>query len=265
MNELFLELQNPSFGMPFAFLFGLIWGSFFNVCIVRIPEEKSVAKERSHCPSCHAKIPWYLNIPVLSYVWLRGRCQKCKIRISIQYPLVEIATGLLFLWLYHFYGISWQFLAYTVYLSLLLIISVIDLHHQIIPNELSLPGIPLGFLFCLLTGDVLWWESLLGVLIGGGLFFLIAFTYEKLSGREGLGGGDIKLLGMIGAWQGYQSILMVVVISSAVGSVIGIAVMFLQRKDLRAAIPFGPFLALAAAVYLFWGATIQALLFPPFP
>jgi leader peptidase (prepilin peptidase) / N-methyltransferase len=262
VNDLYQELQNSAFGLGFFFVFGLIWGSFFNVCIARMPADESVVKGRSHCPKCQTQLPWYLNIPLLSYLYLRGRCHHCKTRISIQYPLVELITGFLFAGLYYRYGVSVQWLAYAVYLSALLIITVIDLYHQIIPNELSLPGIVVGFLFCLLTGDILWWESLLGVLLGGGLFFLIAFIYEKWSGREGLGGGDVKLLAMMGAWQGYQSILLIIVLSSAIGSIVGIGLMIAQGKNLKTAIPFGPFLALAAALCLFWGPQLQAILFP---
>lgn len=249
-------------GPAFSFVFGLIFGSFFNVCIVRLPNDESVVSKRSHCPKCKDAFPWYLNIPVLSYLWLRGRCRKCKERISVQYPLVELLTGFLFLWLFHRYGWSVQFFAYAIYLSALLVITVIDIHHQIIPNEISLPGIVVGFVMALLTGDILWWQSLLGILFGGGLFFLIAFIYEKIAGREGLGGGDVKLLAMIGAWQGMESILLVVVLSSFLGSLVGITMMVIKGKNLKFAIPFGPFLAVAAVIYLIWGPVLTPYLFP---
>lgn len=244
---------------------GLIWGSFFNVCIVRLPADESIAIDRSRCPKCRSLIPWYLNIPVLSYLWLRGKCRGCRASISIQYPLVEIGTALLFVWLYSRFGLTFRFLAYTVFASLLVIISVIDLYHQIIPDELSLPGLCLGFVASLFIHDISWWHSLLGILAGGGVFWMIAAGYEKFSGREGLGGGDIKLLGMIGAWLGVQSILLVIVISSALGSIIGLSLMAIQRKNFKSAIPFGPFLAGAALIYLFWGARLQTLLFPDLP
>jgi len=246
-------------------ILGLILGSFYNVCIVRLPAEESVVFHGSRCPKCKSAIPWYLNIPVLSYLWLRGKCQHCSSRISIQYPLVEVSTSLLFLGLYFSYGLSIRFLAYSVFSSLLLIISVIDLYHQIIPDELSLPGLILGLIACFFTHDLLWWQSLLGILVGGGIFWLIAASYEKFSGREGLGGGDIKLLGMIGAWLGVQSILLVIVISSALGSVVGLSLMALRGRDFKSAIPFGPFLAVAALVYLLQGVRLQNLLFPDLP
>lgn len=240
---------------------GLIWGSFFNVLIARLPDRQSLLT-RSACPKCAALIPWYANIPVASFLVLRGKCLKCRAAISLQYPLVEVTTALLFVWLFTRYGLSWQFFSYTLLASNLLVISVIDLYLQIIPDELSLSGIVVGFLLCFLTGDILWWESLLGILLGGGSFLLIAVLYEKLAKREGLGGGDVKLLAMIGAWLGYQSILPTIVVSSALGSLVGVGLILAKGKDFKSAIPFGPFLAVGAMVYLVWGRYIQAFLFP---
>lgn len=239
---------------------GLIWGSFFNVCIARIPDRKSLLT-RSACPKCEATIPWFANIPVLSFLYLKARCLKCKNPISIQYPLVELATAVIFLGLFHQYGLSWQFLSYTILASNLLVISVIDLYLQIIPDELSLSGSVVGFLLSFLTQDILWWESLLGILSGGGSFLLVAVLYEKVSKREGLGGGDIKLLAMIGAWLGYKAILPTIIVSSALGSVVGIVLILFKGRDFKSAIPFGPFLAVGALVYLFWGKSIDSLLF----
>lgn len=259
----FLESINGTpFGSVFTFGLGLIFGSFFNVVILRLPEEISLVKERSRCNSCKKTIPWFCNIPVLSFLALRGKCLFCRTKVSLQYPLVELFTGLLFWLLYLQLGLSIKFLVYGVFVSALIIVSVIDLHLQIIPDEISLPGIPLGFLMCFITGDLLWWESLLGILLGGGTFLLIAWLYEKLAKREGLGGGDVKLLGMIGAWLGFQSLLPVIVISSALGSLVGLAVMAIQRKDFKAAIPFGPFLAFGAVLYLFFSPQIKEFLFP---
>lgn len=145
---------------------------------------------------------------------------------------------------------------------MLLVITVIDLHHMIIPDELSLSGILLGFISVFFTNQMVWWDSLLGAALGGGIFLAIAMLYEKMTKQEGLGGGDIKLLAMIGAWLGIQSILVVIVISSALGSVIGIGLMLFKRKNLKTAIPFGPFLAVAAFIYLIWGIPIRQKLFP---
>ena len=245
-----------------VFVFGLLWGSFFNVCIIRLPEERSVVLGRSLCPKCQALIPWFCNIPLLSYAMLLGRCQNCKSSISIQYPLVELVTGLMFLGLYSHYGLTKECLFAVLLCSSLLVVSVIDLKHQIIPDEISLPGIIIGFLLSFWMGKISWTDSLLGILVGGGIFLLIAWGYEKLAKREGLGGGDIKLLAMIGSWLGVQSLIPVIIISSLTGSIIGVSLMLCFKKDLKAAIPFGPFLALGALAYLFWGNEINSFLFP---
>lgn len=255
-----LQIPDSLLIIPVGVL-GLLWGSFFNVCIVRIPEAKSLLG-RSKCPRCGRAIRWYHNIPILSFLWLKGQCASCRKRISIQYPLVELSTALLFLWLFYQYGLTLRFMFYTVFTSVLLIISVIDLYHQIIPDELSLGGIVVGFLVSLILKDVSWWESLLGMGLGGGSFFAVSYLYEKLAKREGLGGGDVKLLAMIGAWLGYQSILVVVVASSFLGSVVGGGLMLMKKGNLKTAIPFGPFLAIGALIYLLWGASLQSLLFP---
>lgn len=244
------------------FIFGLLWGSFFNVCIVRLPKNESVIWGRSACPQCKSLIPWFCNIPLFSYLLLKGKCRDCKTPISAEYPIVELLSGLMFLGLFLYFDWSKELIANWVFCSALLVISVIDLHHQIIPDEISLPGILVGFLFALWVGKISWVESLLGILLGGGSFLLIAWGYEKISKREGLGGGDIKLLGMIGAWLGVKSLLIVIVLSSLLGSIVGIGAMVFQKKDFKTAIPFGPFLALGALAYLFFGNELQAILFP---
>lgn len=183
----------------------------------------------------------------------------------MQYPLVELITGLMFLGLYLKFGFSKELLFSLIFCSSLFVTSVIDLKHQIIPDEISLPGIILGFLFSFWMNQITWWESLLGILLGGGCFLLIAWGYEKIAKREGLGGGDIKLLAMIGAWLGVKSLLSVIIISSLLGSVVGIGIMILFKKDFKSAIPFGPFLALGALAYLFWGTEIQSFFFPALP
>ena len=229
---------------------GLIWGSFLNVCIARMPTGISVVTGRSHCPHCKEIIPWHLNVPVLSFLFLRGHCSACKKRISLQYPLVELSTAALFTLLLLKFELGPQWLAYAVFVSGLIVLTGIDLEHRIIPDELSLGGIPVGFLAALWTGDIPWWASALGVLLGGGFFYAVAWVYEKATGREGLGGGDIKLLGAIGAWLGYSAVLPVIILSSTFGSVTGLLYMILAKKDLKLAIPFGPFLAIAAFLYL---------------
>ena len=229
---------------------GLLWGSFLNVCIVRLPHNHSVVGGRSRCPHCNTMIPWYHNIPLISFCVLRAKCHHCVKPISIQYPLVEAGTALTSLLLYQKLGYTPSFACYALFASGLIVLSVIDLYYQIIPDEISLGGIALGFALSFTGWTVVWWNALLGILLGGGSLLAIAFLYEKLAHKEGLGGGDIKLLGMIGAWLGIQSLLPVVVLSSLFGSIVGLIYMFLQRKNLKTAIPFGPFLSIAALLFL---------------
>ncbi len=260
--ELLQALVYQGWGAPLSFALGTLWGSFFNVCILRIPADQSIVTDSSRCPKCLRGLRWYMNIPILSYAWLRGKCAYCEEKISIQYPIVEAISGCMFLWLFHRFGWNGQFLAYGLFCSLLLVISVIDLYHQIIPDELSLSGLVLGLLVSVALKDIRWLDSVLGVVAGGGIFLAVAYGYEKVSGREGLGGGDIKLLAMIGAWLGLHSILLVIVVSSFLGALVGVTLMFFQRKNFKMAIPFGPFLAVGAFVYLFWGHELQLLLIP---
>ncbi|MCB0417152.1 MAG: prepilin peptidase [Bdellovibrionales bacterium] len=260
-----LEHNYPVFSFIAIFILGLLFGSFFNVVILRLPAEQSFWGGRSHCMKCGKRIAWYHNLPILSFIWLRGKCAECGEKISHQYWMVELATGLLFVWVYLNTGLTVNFVGYTVFSSLLLVISVIDLHHRIIPDELSLGGMVAGFVFSFLWTETSWVHSLVGILLGGGVFLAVALFYEKVAGREGLGGGDVKLLAMIGAWLGFQSILLVILISSAVGSVVGVVYMIWKKGDLKSAIPFGPFLALGAMICAFFGKGLQYLLYPSIP
>jgi len=209
-------------------------------------------------------LKWFHNIPVFSFALLKGKCAFCGTPISWQYPLVELAAALIFMVSWGVFGFTWQGLFYTIFASSLFMITVIDLQHMIIPDELSLSGIGLGSVASFFTGDISWWESLLGAALGGGIFLLIAFLYEKWTKQEGLGGGDVKLLAMIGAWLGYQSVPIVILISTALGSVVGILTLIIRKKNLKTAIPFGPFLALAAILYLFWGPYFWGKLVPQY-
>jgi len=239
--------------LGFAFTLGACIGSFLNVCIYRIPAGESVVSPRSRCPHCGHLIRWYENLPILSYLCLRARCAGCGKGISIRYPLVETLTGFLFLsTLYHF-SLTWATPIYMVFVAGLVAITFIDYDHQIIPDVISLPGIVAGFGCSFLIPWVGWLDSLLGILLGGGLLFAIAFGYEFLTKKEGMGGGDIKLLAMIGAFMGWQAVFPVIFIASLIGTLVGVPLMFLQKADGRLAIPFGPFLSLAAIVWLFYG------------
>lgn len=250
--------------MPFDFYFflgsalilGAVIGSFLNVCIYRIPEGKSIVSPPSSCPQCGHKIRWYENIPILSYVFLGAKCSSCKVHISPRYPAIEALTGVLFALTLYYFGFSAATVVYWVFAASLVTITFIDLDHQIIPDVISLPGIVIGFVCSFFIPWLSWLNSLLGILLGGGILLAIAWLYEKIAGREGMGGGDIKLLAMLGAFLGWKAILPVVFLASLTGTVVGVPLMLLQKGDSKLAIPFGPFLASAALIYLFWGQQI---------
>lgn len=235
-----------------SILFGAIVGSFLNVCIIRLPKEESIITPGSHCPYCHEPIAFYDNIPLLSYFILRGRCRHCKKSISIQYPIVEGITALCSLLLFIKYGLSPTYLLYFAFVSALIVITGIDLYYQIIPDVISLPGIGVGLLGALLFLPIAFLNSLLGMLLGGGSLFLVGTLYHWLFKREGMGGGDVKLLAMIGAFLGWKAVILTIILGSLVGSVIGIIIILLKGKDFKYAIPFGPFLSLGAVVSLFF-------------
>lgn len=237
----------------FVSLFGALVGSFLNVVIVRLPEEgSSVVFPASHCPACKKPISWYDNIPLVSFLVLGGRCRQCGQRISWRYPLVEGAMALLSLALYQHFGLTILFPIYFVFCAALLAVIFIDFQHQIIPDVISLPGIVLGLCLSFVNPFVTWQDAGLGALFGGGSFYLVALVYYLLTKREGMGGGDIKLLAMIGAFLGWQSLPFVVFGSSVMGTVVGVWAMVKQRKGGKTVIPYGPFLAIAALLYLFF-------------
>ncbi len=236
-----------------SFLFGAVVGSFLNVVILRLPQEdSSIVFPASHCPSCRTPLAWYENIPLLSFLFLRGKCGHCKTKISVQYPVVELLMALLSCSVYAAFGLTVTALGYFIFCAALLCIIWIDIHHQIIPDVISLPGMVLGFLFSFFNPNLSWQDSLLGLLAGGGVLYAIAILYLLLRKQEGMGGGDIKLLAMIGAFLGWQSLLFVIFFSSFSGALIGIAAMVQQGKGGATRIPFGPFLAIAALVFLFF-------------
>jgi leader peptidase (prepilin peptidase)/N-methyltransferase len=236
-----------------VFVVGALIGSFLNVCIHRLPSGESVVFPASHCPRCGEPIRPYDNIPIVSYVLLRGRCRRCAAPISARYPVVEVLTGLAAVGTVWELGASAHALLAFAFLCALIVITFIDFDHQIIPDSVSLPGIGVGFAAALIFGDPSWRASLAGIALGGGLLWAVAEGYYRLTGREGMGGGDIKLLAMIGAFLGWQAVLVTLMIGSLTGSLIGMVLLLAQRGDRRTAIPFGPFLAVGAAAALFWG------------
>ena len=236
-----------------AFIFGAAVGSFLNVCIFRLPEHKSILKPSSQCPDCHQAIRYRDNIPIISFFLLRGRCRDCGNKISFRYPLVEFMTAMITLMLFFKFGLSLNFFIFFFFTAVLIVITFIDWDHQIIPDILTLPGIPIFFLAAVFIVKIPWMEALLGLLIGGGVLFIIAFVYELISKREGMGGGDIKLLAMIGGFLGWKSLIFILLFSSFSGAVVGVAAMIIKKQDTKYAIPFGPFLSAAAVAYVFWG------------
>jgi len=235
-----------------SILFGAIVGSFLNVCILRLPKEESIITPGSHCPHCKKSIAFYDNIPLISYFILRGKCRHCKKRISLQYPIVEGITALSSLLLFIKFGPSIPYLLYFAFVSSLIVITGIDLYHQIIPDLISLPGIGVGLLGSLLFLPLTFLNSLFGILLGGGSLFLVATLYQWLFKREGMGGGDVKLLAMIGAFLGWKAVILTILLGSLIGSITGIAIILLRGKDFKYAIPFGPFLSLGAVISLFY-------------
>ena len=244
----------------FVFIFGAVVGSFLNVCIFRIPAKTSIIKPLSQCPHCHHPIRFYDNIPIISFILLRGKCRDCGGKISWRYPLVELITALLALLLFLQFGLTLKFLAFFIFTAVLIVITFIDLDHQIIPDILTLPGIPIFLLLAIFVVKVPWREALIGLLIGGGMLFAIAFIYQLITKREGMGGGDIKLLAMIGGFLGWKSLIFVLLFSSFSGAIVGITAMIIKKQDMKYAVPFGPFLSAAAVAYLFWGDAFMRVL-----
>lgn len=241
-----------------AGLFGTAIGSFLNVCIHRLPRHESIVWPSSRCPACRGRIAPYDNVPLLSFLWLRGRCRACRAPISFRYPLVEAANGLGYVWIVGWFGLGWPALAYATLFSALLVVTFIDLDHQIIPDRVTLPGIPLGILCAATVLPVGLFNSLLGVMLGGGLLWLMAWLSPYLFGKEGMGGGDIKLLAMVGAFLGWQPVLVTVLVGSSVGAVVGLSMIALKLIRRDQYLPFGPFLALGAVVAMFFFNDLKA-------
>jgi leader peptidase (prepilin peptidase)/N-methyltransferase len=237
----------------FAFVLGAAIGSFLNVCIWRLPLGESIAYPPSHCPACGTSIRVRDNIPVLSYLLLRGRCHSCGAGISLRYPAVELLTGVASIALFHHCGLSPTLATYGLFVAALIVITFIDIDHQIIPDVISLPGVVLGLAFSTLGYGVPVWDSVIGALLGGGILYLVAVGYHAWTGREGMGGGDIKLLAMVGAFLGWRGVLVTLILGSFSGALIGIALIAARGADSRLPIPFGPFLALGAVCALLFG------------
>lgn len=234
------------------FLFGAIIGSFANVCILRIPAEESIVSPGSRCPHCKQPVAWYDNVPLLSWLVLRGRCRRCSGPISFRYSVVELSSALAAVALYLRVGFGVEWVVLFAFVAALIVVTFIDLDHRIIPDVVSLPGMVVGFVLSL-RGEPGAVSSAIGIVLGAGLLLAVGWGYETATGREGMGGGDVKLLGMIGAFLGWRSVPFTLLFSSLSGSAVGLTLMWWTGSDTKYAIPFGPFLALGAALYIFCG------------
>jgi leader peptidase (prepilin peptidase)/N-methyltransferase len=263
-----------------ALLFGLVIGSFLNVCILRLPHGMSVSRPRSHCPQCKKLIPWYDNIPLFSYLILGGRCRKCKKKISARYPMIEAVTGLVSVLLYLKFGLSVEWAVFLAFSSALLVLAFIDLDHRILPDVITLNGVWVGALVSIylalpspLVSRLLRYvgfeaanprvvalvASLLGMIVGGGLLWAVAEAYLRLRGIEGMGFGDVKMMAMVGAFLGAPLALVTIMIGSLLGSVIGLIFMRFTGKSREYELPFGTFLSMAGIIAVPYGEDLVRL------
>ena len=238
------------------FILGLIVGSFSNVCIYRIPRNESIVYPASHCPKCRSNISPKDNIPLLSFILLKGRCRNCKSKISIQYPIVELLTGLIYLIIYLIFGLSIQTLIYIILSSALIIIAFIDINEQIVPDVISLPGIVIGFIISFFIPYISFTNSALGLVVGGGIILIIGLAGSVIFKKEAMGGGDVKLAAMIGAFLGWRYIIISLFLGFFLGAVAGIFLILSKIKSREDTVPFGPFIALGSLITLFWGEKI---------
>ncbi|MGA1867039.1 MAG: prepilin peptidase [bacterium] len=247
---------------------GLIIGSFLNVCIYRIPSQESIVFPSSHCPHCDNHIKWYDNIPVVSYLILLGSCRYCAKKISLRYPFVEILTAALFILMGYKFGLSFPLVPYCLFVASLIVVSFIDYDYKIIPNVITLPGMIVGLLLSIVPQmPVTFISSLIGLTSSWVLFKIIAIASLKILKKEGMGGGDVKLIAMIGAFVGWEKALLTIFCASLLGSVwgTGLILVFLALKKKRSEIiPFGPFLCIGALISLIYGDGIISWYCAPF-
>ncbi len=250
----------------FTFVFGTVVGSFLNVCTFRLPRRESLVAPRSHCMNCESPIAWYDNIPIVSYFALRGRCRHCAARISPRYLLVELGTGLVFLAVLWRFKLTPALFVYCGLLAALIVVTIIDLERYIVPSPITMTGIVAGLAIAACaslsgtTGGLVvtgFGQAVLGLVVGGGLLWLVDQGAIRILGKTGMGGGDVRLLAMLGTFLGWQQVFVTVLLASASGAAVGIPVVLSRRRpDARSVshyIPFGPFLALGGAISLFFG------------
>ncbi len=244
----FFELVPRAWIASFGVIFGLIIGSFLNAVIYRLPRSVSVSKPRSFCPKCESLIPWYRNIPLISWIMLGGRCGDCGERISIRYPLVELAVAVLFGAVVYRWGVSWSTLSSMIFGCAMLLLALVDYDFKLLPNVITLPGTAIGFALSFVDPRVAWIDSAIGIVVGGGLLYLTAWLYLTLRGLQGMGMGDVKMIAMIGGFVGWQGALLTIFLGSLFGSVVGVSLMKIKGHEWDYALPFGTFLALAAVI-----------------
>lgn len=263
-----MSMMVDGFWYVTAAAFGALLGSFLNVCIYRLPRGESIVWPGSHCPACGTSIAWYDNVPVLSYLALLGRCRRCRAPISIRYPVVEGANAAGYVIILNTFGLNWTSVLYCILFSALLVVTGTDLTHKIIPNVVTVPGTILGLMGAATVLPVGPVNALLGVAVGGGILWALAWASPYLFGKDGMGGGDIKLLAMVGAFLGWKPALLTIMIGSLAGSVIGISLIAFRLMKRDEYIPFGPFLVLGALVSMFFAQPLldwyQRLLSPSF-
>ena len=238
-------------------ILGLAIGSFLNVCIHRLPRQASIVSPASSCPQCGYVLRWSDNIPVVSYAFLAGRCRQCRTPISIRYPIVETLTMAIFVGHYLVFGWDIILVPRLLFASILIALFAIDLEHHLLPNVITLPGIGVGLAFSAMLPPGLA-DALIGTLVGGGILWLIGEAYYRYSGQEGMGGGDVKMLAMIGAFLGWKLVILTLVLSSLLGSLIGVIVIAVRKGGMKHALPYGTFLSLAALCSSLFGSRIVA-------
>ena len=240
----------------FLFVIGACIGSFANVVIYRLPLGKSVVSPGSHCGACGKPVRWYYNIPIFSWLLLRGKCAECGVKFSFRYCFVELLTACLFLGAWFTVGPSWYLLEILIFISCLVICSFIDIDHFILPDIFTLSGIFIGLLGALINPERSFLDAFIGVLLGGGFLWAIAYLYFLVRKEDGMGGGDIKLLAWIGAILGWKAIAFVIISSSVIGSVFGIWAALRSKKGMKTVIPYGPYLALGSVLWIFGGESL---------
>lgn len=250
-------MSGPVFHLVIAGLFGLAIGSFLNVVIHRVPRGESVVSPGSRCPTCGYALRWRDNIPVLSWVLLGGKCRQCRAPISVQYPVVELVTAVLFVLVTWLTPVGPLLASRLVLVVILIVLFGIDLHHQILPNTITLPGIGIGLLFSLFAFPGLR-DALIGTVLGAGLLYGIAAAYYAVRKEEGLGMGDVKMLAMIGAFLGWKAVLVTLVLSTLSGAIVGVGLIVFSRGTMQLALPFGTFLALGALAAMLVGEPLVA-------